>query len=835
MAAHDNSSIMTVGEMEKLTQDFRYGVRMLRKSRAFTAIAVITLALAIGANTAIFSVVYPALLRPLPYRQPEKLVTLGENRQTDCCSFTSSYPDYLDWKQSAKSFESLSGYSGDPFTLTGTGDPKMIFGAMVTSNFFSTLGIKPVLGRDFVAEDELPEGSGPSVAIISYSFWRNDFSADPGVIGRAIRLDNKAVTVVGVLPREFEFAPAGSSPLWVPLHTNEYTRTARNARWLEVIGRLAPGVSIDQARAEMRAISAQLAQQYPKQDASIFASVESLRDEIVGNIRPYLLILFGAVSFVLCIACANVANLLMIRAIDRRREFAIRAALGARRAHLLVQLLTESLLLSIMGAVVGLLGAALGVPLLIEAIPEVLLQSMPYLRDAGINVAVLAFVCGVTLVTAILFGVGPGFAVPQSPITEILKDEARGGTSATHKRLRAVVVIGEIALSMVLLVGGGLMLQSLRNLLQQNPGFDPGHLLTFDISLPGLSYPRTKAWPFDNSNGLRFVQDFLDRLRSLPGVQGASATSALPLSENRSRNRFIVEGRPSASGDDEDCVSRRVASDYFAVMKIPLVSGRLFSSSDTQDAPQVVIVNQPWVKRYIARGEDPIGKRVRMTFSANEPYRQIVGLVGPVAEDNLATPPPPVMYFPVAQSSGYTAYLSYVVRTVGEPGGLIGPARGVLRELDPQLAIIQPRSMEQVVNRSPAVFLRRYPLYLIGGFGALALVLAMIGLYGLISYSVLQRTREIGIRLSLGAQREDVQRLMLREGVFAALAGVGIGLVFGLALTRVMASLLYGLSYSAWMVFAFAAILLTLIATTASYLPARRATKVDPIVALRNE
>ena len=822
--------------MGQLAQDFRYGMRMLRKSRGFTTVAVITLALAIGANTAIFSVVYPALIRPLPYRQPDRLVTLGENRrQSNCCAFTSSYPDYLDWNRSAKSFESLAGFSSDGFTLTGTGDPKMVFGAMVTSNFFSTLGVRPMLGRDFVPGDELPEGAGPAVAMLSYNFWRSDFSADPSVIGRAVRLDNKAITVVGVLPRDFELATAASSPLWVPLHTNAYTGTARNARWLEVIGRLAPGVSSDQARAEMEAITGRLAQQYPKQDASIFVTVGSLRDEIVGNIRPLLLILFGAVSFVLLIACANVANLLMTRAIDRRREFAIRAALGASRIHLLIQLLSESLLLAMMGAVLGLGGAAVGVRLLVRVIPEAQLQSMPYLRDAGINLAVLAFVCGITLITAILFGVGPGFAVPQSPITEILKDESRGGTSGAHKRLRHVVVTGEIALSMVLLVGGGLMLQSLRTLLQQNPGFQPQHLLTFDINLPGLSYPTAKAWPFDNPNGLRLEHEFLDRLRTLPGVRGASATSGLPVTENRNRNRFVIEGRPSAEGQDEDCVTRRVDASYFATMEIPLTAGRLFTAADTKDAPRVAIVNQAWVRRYVGSGDDAIGKRVRMTFSAEEPFRQIVGVIGDVAEDSVASAPPPVMYFPVDQSSGYTAYLSYVVRTAGDPAGLLGPVRGTLRDLDPQLAIIQPQSMEQVVNRSPAVFLRRYPFYLVGGFGALALVLAMIGLYGLISYSVLQRTREIGIRLALGAQRKNVLGLMLRQGVVAALVGVGIGLVLGLALIRVMGSLLYGLNASAWMVFTFVATLLTGIAITASYFPARRATKVDPIVALRNE
>ncbi|HME31373.1 MAG TPA: ABC transporter permease [Terriglobales bacterium] len=822
--------------MGQMAQDFRYGMRMLRKSRGFTAVAVITLALAIGANTAIFSVVYPALLRPLPYRQPDRLVTLGENRrQSDCCAFTSSYPDYLDWKRSAKSFESLAGFSSDGFTLTGTGDPKMVFGAMVTSNFFSTLGVRPMLGRDFVAGDELPEGAGPAVAMLSYNFWRTDFSADPNVIGRTVRLDNKAITVVGVLPRDFEFAPEASSPLWVPLHTNPYTGTARNARWLDVIGRLAPGVSSDQARAEMEAITGQLAQQYPKQDASIFVTIGSLRDEIVGNVRPLLLILFGAVSFVLLIACANVANLLMTRAIDRRREFAIRAALGASRVHLLLQLLSESLLLAMMGAVLGLVGAAVGVRLLVRVIPEAQLQSMPYLRDAGINLAVLAFVCGITLLTALLFGVGPGLAVPQTPITEVLKDESRGGTSGAHKRLRNVVVTGEIALSMVLLVAGGLMLQSLRTLLQQNPGFQPEHLLTFDINLPGLSYPTAKAWPFDNPNGLSLEHEFLDRLRSLPGVRGASATSGLPVTGRRSRNRFVIEGRPSVEGQDEDCVTRRVDASYFATMEIPLLAGRLFTAADTKDVPKVAIVNQAWVRRYVGRGEDAIGKRVRMTFSGDEPFRQVVGVIGDVAEDSLAVPPPAVMYFPVDQSSGYTAYLSYVVRTAGDPEGLVSVVRNTLRDLDPQLAIIQPQSMEQVINRSPAVFMRRYPFYLIGGFGALALALAMIGLYGLISYSVLQRTREIGIRLALGAQREDVLRLILRQGVVAALVGVGIGLVFGLALTRVMASLLYGLNYSAWVVFAFVAILLMLVAITASYFPARRATKVDPIVALRNE
>ena len=821
--------------MGTLKQDFLYGLRMLRKSRSFTAAATITLALAIGANTAIFSVLYPALLRPLPYKQPDRLVTLGENRrQLPCCSYASSYPDYQDWKRTAKSFESLAGFFDDSFILTGNGDPKTIFSVMVTPDFFSTLGVRPLLGRDFVAGEDLAEGSGPTVAIISYGFWRSDFAADPHIIGRTIRLDNKPVTVVGVLPRDFEFAPEGSALLWVPLHINAYTAAARNARWLNVIGRLTPGVSLQQARAEMEAITAQLAREYSRQNASVFVTVGMLRDEIVGNIRPLLLILFGAVSFVLLIACANVANLLMTRAIDRRREFAVRTALGANRLHLLAQLLTESLLLSALGAILGVLGAIVGVRLLIGAIPEEQLQSMPFLADAGINLPVLGFVCGITILTAILFGVGPGMTVPQTPLSEVLKDESRGGTSSVHTRLRNVVVIGEIAISMVLLVGGGLMLQSLRKLMQQDPGFDPRHLLTFGVNLPGLSYPTAKVWPFANPNGLRFEHEFVGRLRNLPGVQGASAVSGLPVTENRSRNRFVIEGRTASEGQEEESVSRRAGADYFAVMKIPLIAGRSFTASDTQDSPLVAIVNQAWVKRY-AGGQDPIGQRLRLTFSPNEQFRQVVGVVGDVAEVSLASPPPPVMYFPLDQNSGYTVFLAYVIRSTLEPAGLVGAARATLRELDQQLAIVQPLSIEQLVNQSPAVFLRRYPFYLIGTFATLALALAMIGLYGLISYSVLRRTREIGIRLALGAQREDILRLIVRQGVIATVAGVGIGLIAGLASMRVMASLLYGINSSDWVVFACVAILLAAIAITASYVPARRATHVDPMVALRNE
>ncbi len=537
---------------------------MLRKSPGFTAAAVITLALAIGANTAIFSVLYPVLLRPLPFRDPDQLVTIGEGRHLNTrLAYNASYPDFLDWTRIAKSFAAMGGYSSDAFTLTGNGDPKTMFCAMVTTNFFSVLGVTPMLGRDFAPGEDLPEGVGPTVAILSNNFWRSDFSADPKVIGRVLRLDDRPVTVIGILPPDFELGPAGIAPIWVPLHMNPFLAKSRNARWLSVIARLAPGVTLDQARAEMQSITAQLDQQYPQENAAVTVTLAPLREEIVGDIRPLLMFLFGAVSFVLLIACANVASLMMSRSIDRRREFAIRAALGASQFHLVLQLLIESLLLSLMGAIIGFLGAAIGVWLMVRSIPEAQLTEMPFLHDAGISFPVLAFATGVTVLAAILFGLGPGLSVPQGHITDILKDESRGGTSGSQGRLRNVLVTAEIAITLVLLVWGGLMLQNLRTLLKQNPGFEPAHVLTFLVNLPGASYPVSKSWPYSNPNGLRFEHEFLERLRNLPGVQGASATSGLPVAGNRSSHRFLIEGRVVAPGEEESAIARRIDERLF--------------------------------------------------------------------------------------------------------------------------------------------------------------------------------------------------------------------------------------------------------------------------------
>ena len=819
--------------MDTLTQNLRYAVRTLWNSPGFTLVVVLTLALGIGANTAIFSVVYSALLHPLPYRDPDKLFHLGESRnQYDdrTAGAQASYPDYLDWKRTAKSIESLAAYSGDAFTLTANGEPKNTFAAQVTPSFFSTLGVKPALGRDFL--DAEMQSDGPHVTILTDAFWRTEFGADPNIIGRIVHLGGKPVTIVGVLPRDFEFAPARSAPLWVPIHQSGDPLARRSLRWLSVFGRLAPGVSPDQARAEMQSINAQLASEYPKENSSTFFVMESLREQIVGKVRPILLILLAAVGFILLIACANVANLVMTRSIGRRKEFAVRSALGASRASLLSQLLTESLLLSSIGAAVGLLGAQWGVNSLLAAIPESQLQSMPYFRDAAMNLPVLLFLGGVTVLTGIVFGLAPALDATRAPLNDVLKDESRGGTSAGHARLRNTLVIAEISISLVLLVSAGLLLKSLHILLGQDPGFNFHNVLTFSVNLPDSSYPSDKTPPYYSAAAVRFDHEFTHRLRSLPGVLDVGQTSGIPASGGSSTIRFVVEGRPTATGQEDECQIISVSTGYFSSLKIPLSDGRFFSARDVQGAPDVVVVSHAFTNTYFP-GENAIGKRIRFTYSAQNPFLQIVGVAGDTASIDLAAPPPPIIYTPNDQ--GPSTFLSYVVRTAGEPGAFIGAARTALQEMDPQLPLIQPQSLEQIANQSPSVFLRRYPSYLIGSLAALALVLAVVGLYGLISHLVLQRTREIGIRVALGAQRHDVMRMVLRRGIRATVAGVGIGVLAGLALTRLLRSLLYGVTPGDWLTFLSVAVLLLVVALAACSIPARRATRVDPIVALRYE
>jgi putative ABC transport system permease protein len=618
----------------------------------------------------------------------------------------------------------------------------------------------------------------------------------------------------------------------VPIHQTGDLITRRSLHWLTAVGRLAPGVSPEQARAEMLGISARLSREYPKENSSIFFVMESLREQIVGKVRPLLLILLGAVGFVLLITCANVANLLMTRSIGRRKEFAVRSALGASRASLLSQMLTESLLLSAIGAIVGLVGAHWGVTLLVAAIPESLLQGMPYLRNAAINLPVLLFLCGVTVLTGILFGLAPGLEASRTSLNDVLKDETRGGTSTGHARLRNTLVIAEISISLVLLVGAGLLLKSLHALLGQDPGFNLHNVLTFSVNLPDSSYPSDKTPPYYSAAAVHFDHEFTERLRNVPGVLDVGQTSGIPASGGSGTIRFVVEGRTTALGQEDECQIIGVSTGYFSSLKIPLAEGRFFAATDTIQTPGVVVVSRAFVKAYL-HGENPIGKRVRFTYSAQNPYLQIVGVAGDTASIDLAAVPPAIIYTPNDQ--GPNTYLSYIVRAAGEPAAFVGAARAALQQMDPQLPLIQPQSLEDVANQSPSVFLRRYPSYLIGCFAALALILAIVGLYGLISHLVLQRTREIGIRVALGAQRPDILKMVLRQGIRPTLAGVIVGVVAGLGLTRLMSSLLFGVGPNDWLTFLCVALLLLAVALAACFIPARRATRVDPIVALRYE
>jgi putative ABC transport system permease protein len=819
-----------VNWIENLLQDLRYSMRMLRQAPGFAAVAVLTLALGIGSNTAIFSVVQAALLRPLPYAQPDRLITLGEVRSQNVPDslatggWYASYPDFLDWRAQSKTLEALAGFNGDGFTLRGAGEPESVFAVQVTPNFFSTLGVRPQFGRDFHAGED--EKSGPHVAILMHSFWRSRFHSDPAVVGRSIQLDGNSVTVVGVLPPGFEFAPRGNVQLWVPLHIGDVMETRRNLRWISVVGRLARGATLAQAEAEMGLINSRLAAVYPKENGATTVIVATLRDRIVGKLRALVLVLFGAVGFVLLIACANVATLLLARSARRRREFAVRAALGAGRGRLAAQLLCESLMLASAGAALGLAVARYGTRLLIAAIPDAQLNSMPFLRDAHADPMVLAFLVATTVVTGVAFGLAPLLEISSFDLSETLQEESRGSSAGVRTRLRQALVIAEIAFSLVLLVGAGLMVKSLGLLLSRNPGFNTQRLLTFSVFLQPANYPQ-------GSDIIRFDRDFRDRIRAIPGVIGVASTTVAPLTGGGNTIRFVVEGRPTAPGQDSESNIRNISSDYFSLMGIPLLAGRFFNDTDeTTSGPPHVIVNQAWIKRNLP-GENPIGKRVRFTNSPTQPFREIVGVVGDTADTGLDSSNEPGLFTPARQFA--IPFFTYVVRTAGEPLGVVGAVQAALGSVDSQLMLIQPNSMEQIISQSPSVFLRRYPSFLIGSFAVLALILAMIGLYGLISYSVSQRTREVGIRMALGAQPRHVIRLVVGEGARLTLMGIAAGVLAALGLTRLMRSLLFGVSAVDPVTFAAVAVLLALVAITASYIPARRAVRTSPINALRCE
>ena len=807
--------------MNKLIQDLRYGIRTLLKRPGFAVVAVATLALGMGASTVIFTVVNAALLRGLPYREPNRLYHLWERTpKQDFNKREFSYPDYQDYQQNTV-FEGLAAYSGGGGILSGVGDPENINAPRASANFFSVLGVEPHIGRTFQTGEDVP--NGPRVAILTYGLWQRRFGANPGVLGQGITLNGQSYTVVGVLPPTFQFALMNAD-LWVPYQPSQNQLTRRFMHGTNLIGRLKPGVTPEQAQSEMNVIASRIEQQFNDSHAGTTARVVPLQEEIVGTVRPILLVLLAAVGFVLLIACANVASLLLTRSLARQKEVAIRAALGASRWRVIRQLLTEAILLSLAGGAIGLVIAYWGVPALVATMPQNQLNAMPFLKSLQIDLGILGFSFGLSLLTGMVFGLVPALQSSRLDLTEVLKEGGRHASAGAGQRLRSAMVVGEIALAVVLLVGAGLMMKSLLRLLQTNVGFNTENLLTMRIVLPPAKYPEAPQV-------FNFYTQLQERVRSLPGVVGAGTVDILPLNGGNT-TRFNVDGDPlPPPGKETEANVRVVNEHYFQTIGVPLLSGRLFDERDQDGAPTVVIIGKTIADRIFA-GRDPIGRKLRYASVQADPVT-IVGVVGDVKITGLDEEVRPVLYYPFRQAGDYSS--SLVVRTNSDPTTLANAVRGEVRNLDPDAAVLNVNTMEGMISQTQASFIRRFPALVIGIFAGVALLLASIGIYGVVSYSVSQQIHYIGIRMALGAGPSDILKMVLKQGMVLALAGVVIGVVAALLLMRLLVTLLYQVTTTDVATFAIVSGTLFAVALLACYLPARRATKVDPLVALRYE
>src|ERR1043165_7751550 len=814
--------------METLIQDIKFGLRMLLKSPSLSIVATIALALGIGANTAIFSVINAVLLRPLPFPDSGKLVALFEtDQQKGAVRGSHSYPNFFDLRSQATTFDKLACYYSSDFIMTGRGEPARLQAAVVAADFFPLLEVKPLYGRTFVPDDDKPSDTG-RVVILSEQLFHRRFNSDPSIINQSITLAGVNYTVVGVMPASFEF-PIQNDPveLWTTLADDARGKkpvtAQRGAHFLRVIGRLKPNVTPEQAQGELTAIAARLEQQYPDTNTHKSLRLESALAAVVGDIRPALLKLLGAVACVLLIACANVANLLLARATSRHREMAIRAALGASRLRVIRQLLTESVILSLLGGVVGLLLAVWWSDLLVALGKD----DIPRALHVGIDWRVLGFTLGVSLLTGLIFGLAPAQHSARGELVEALKDASRG-TSESGRRggLRNLLVVSELAIAVVLLVVAGVLISSLWRLRNVDSGLQPHNVLTFNVTLPEVKY--------NTARQSQFFIDLKSRLEATPGIQAASSIYPLPLNGERFVISFEIEGRPMAPKDHPSGEFFTTGVGYFRTMEIPIIRGRDFDDRDKYGATPVVIVSETFA-RQIFPNEDPIGKRIRpgiSTIDDDKPtMREIVGVVGDVHNQNLSTVPKPAYYVPQTQVP--FNQLVMVAKTNAEPHGMISAVTKDVAAMDADVPLFGVKSMDEYLSASVAA--PRFNTTLLSIFAGVALVLTIVGLYGVMSYSVVQRTNEIGIRLALGAQTRDVLLMIVKQGSKLIVLGLVIGLVGAFAATRVIGSLLFGVKTRDPFTFVAAAVLLAIVALLACYVPAWRATKVDPLEALRYE
>lgn len=812
--------------MQTLVNDFRYSVRMLMKHRGFTAIALITLALGIGANTAMFSVVNAVLLRPLPYHDPSRLVTIWEESpEREMYEMPVSLANLRDWVDQNASFEQIAAYTFTNLNLTDAGEPATLLTVRTSANLFPMVGVTPRLGRTFLP-DEDKEGAG-RVVILGHALWQSRFGSDSGILGKSLRLNNENYTVVGVMSPNSEF-PVGfgysgkvlTDPvdLYVPLAAKG-RETERGNYSFFAIGRLKPGVSFEQARADMTTIEKRLEQQYPDGNTGIGIRLVPTQEQTVKEVRPALVVLLGAVAFLLLIACANVANLLLARGTSRQKEFAIRAALGASRWRVLRLLLVESVTLSLLGGLIGLVLAFWGTDALLSLAPD----NIPRMNEVGVDARVFLFTLGISLVTGIVFGLVPAVHAAKPDVNEALKEGSRGSTKgAAGKRTRNALVSLEVALSLMLLIGAGLMVRSFFRLQQENLGFDPANVLTATLTLPASRYP-------EDSQQSAFFQQALSQLQTTPGVQSVAATSALPLTINVAGSDFRIEGQPEPEPGKEMIIHTIVATPgYFRTLGIPLLKGRDFSDRDTSDAPATAIINNDLARTYFGT-EDPIGKRI--SFDDRQTWISIIGVSGDIKQLGLDSSTKPEVYFPYQQVP--SSRMSLVVRTSGDPMSLSTALKTQIRAIDKDLPAGEAVTMEERLAESNSG--RRFNMLLLSAFALVALLLAIVGIYGVMSYSVSQRTHEIGIRMAVGARPGDVFRLVIRQGMILAVIGVAVGLIGAFALTRLMVTMLFGVEPTDPLTFFGITALLTAVALVACYLPGRKATKVDPMVALRYE